>query len=74
MAEARKETCRICGKQDVCHLGPGGEFHFLPRDWERWEDKTKDRSSAMAAVCSERCKTELKKRNRESTAQRMGGY
>lgn len=72
MSQTRMETCRVCGKSEVCHLGPGGEFHYLPRDWDRHEDKTADRKSAMAVVCSPRCKATLKEWNRKGRAQRMG--
>lgn len=72
MTQPRTEKCKVCGKSDLCHLGPGGEFYFLPRGWERHEDKTPDRTAAMAAVCGERCKSKLKEWNRNGRAQRMG--
>lgn len=72
MTQPRTETCRVCGKTELSHPGPGAEFYYLPRDWDKHEDKTADRKGPMAAVCSERCKTKLKEMNRTSRARRMG--
>lgn len=70
--EFRKSICRVCGTTEVCHPGPAG-ITYLPRDWERMEDRLPDRKSAMTEVCSVGCKMALKEWNRQGYAKRMGG-
>ena len=70
--QPNKATCRVCKKEEICHLGPGGSISFLPRGWDRFEDKTLDRSQAMTEVCSDTCKRTLKEWNRSGRAHRMG--
>ena len=67
----RSVSCKICRKQAACREGTGG-IVMLPTGWERFEDQTSDRRGPLAAICSERCKSALKEKNRISRAQRMG--
>lgn len=71
MTEFKSAVCRVCGKTELCHSNPSG-ITFLPRDWIKFEDKTLNRRSAMASVCSEKCIRRLKELNRDANNKRTG--
>jgi hypothetical protein len=67
-----KCKCRVCGVEDFYRPGAAGQIQLLPRDWSLFEDKTPERSKAMAEVCSTRCISRLKELNKQANNRRTG--
>jgi len=63
--------CRICNKQENSNPTQSGIF-YLPRDWMNHEDKSIDRKSSMANICSIKCRDKLKELNKAGSAIRAG--
>ena len=72
MAAFKTYACRVCKAEGLARPGLEGTVDFLPRDWLVHEDRTPERTKAMANVCSEKCVRRLKELNRAANNKRTG--